>query len=175
LYVHEFPLTDLKLTFGLSQIHDLSEVLNDKIVLPDHHDYAAIKSSYYSLQAQELSPACVVRPTSTKDVVTAIKALVSHDVPFAVKGGGHSLNAGAANIESGVTIDLRSLNEISLNEDHTIVSIGGGAKWIEVYSYLDQFGLAVAGGRVGDVGVAGLVLGGKAVVFFCFPLCVGRM
>ncbi|KAL1964865.1 hypothetical protein VTN77DRAFT_6367 [Rasamsonia byssochlamydoides] len=145
--------------------HHLSQVLPDKVILPNQAEYSAFKTSYFSQQEQELSPACVVTPSSTADVATAIQVLVAHDVPFAVRGGGHTLNAGAANIQSGITIDLRLLNQISLNEDQSVASVGGGATWDDVYSYLDQFGLAVAGSRDGQIGVGGLILGGGISYF----------
>jgi len=40
------------------------------------------------------------------------------------------------------------------------VTFGAGLKWIQVYEALDPHGLAVTGGRVPSVGVAGLLLGG---------------
>lgn len=81
------------------------------------------------------------------------------------------MNAGAANIDSGVVIDLRSIRTITAKaldtgEGKTIVSIGTGAKWGEVYEYLDPLRLATMGGRVSDIGVGGLTLGGK----FRFPI-----
>lgn len=82
------------------------------------------------------------------------------------------MNAGAANIDSGVVIDLRSMKTITANvvdmgaERATIVSIGAGARWGEVYSYLDPLKLATMGGRVSDIGVAGLTLGGKLPLSF---------
>ncbi|KAF7884129.1 uncharacterized protein EAF01_011552 [Botrytis porri] len=82
-------------------------------------------------------------------------------VRFAIRGGGHSLNAGAANIESEVTINLRALNKVAVNRKQTLVSIGGGARWGEVYSVVD----ATSGGRVADVGVGGLTTGG-GISFF---------
>lgn len=135
-------------------------MLPDKVILPSQPEYAAVKASYFSLQEREISPACVVTPKTTADVATAVQALVQHDVPFAVRGGGHALNAGAANVEAGVTIDLRGLNQISVNADQSVVSVGGGARWSEVYSSLEPLGLAVAGSRDEAVGVGGLTLGG---------------
>jgi FAD/FMN-containing dehydrogenase len=109
---------------------------------------------------QEITPACILTPTSSEDVALSVKALVSRGVEFAVRGGGHTLNAGAANIQGGVTIDLRRLNKTTLNDDQSIASIGAGSVWADVYQTLDPLKLAVAGGRAGDVGVAGLTLGG---------------
>ena len=79
---------------------------------------------------------------------------------FAIKGQTHAPAAGFANIEGGVTIDMINLNTVRLNADHSVASVGGGASWLDVYAYLEPFGVQVAGGRNGAVGVGGLTLGG---------------
>jgi len=69
----------------------------------------------------------------------------------------------AANIGSeGLTIDLSKLNDVSVSADHSLVSVGGGARWVDVYRTLHDLGLAAPGGRVANVGVGGLTLGGKS-------------
>jgi FAD/FMN-containing dehydrogenase len=103
----------------------------------------------------------MVAPTSAKDVALIIKILAKKQVAFAIRGGGHTLNAGAANINAGVTINLRSLNNVAVDVKKNIVHVGGGAKWGEVYPKLDALGLSTSGGRVSDVGVGGLSTGGK--------------
>lgn len=79
---------------------------------------------------------------------------------FAVRSGGHTTWAGAANIEDGVTIDLSKMHAVSYDEVENTVSIQPGARWGQVYEYLDEIGVAVAGGRAATVGVGGLILGG---------------
>ena len=79
---------------------------------------------------------------------------------FAVRGGGHMSFAGAANIEHGVTVDLGGMKQVIVSSDNTTTSVGGGARWVDVYQKLDALGLALSGGRVFDVGVGGLTLGG---------------
>ena len=58
--------------------------------------------------------------------------------------------AGSANIQGGVTIDLSSLNQVSVSKNRLVASVGPGARWGSVYSQLDAMGLAVAGGRVAE-------------------------
>lgn len=70
--------------------------------------------------------------------------------------------AGAANIQNGVTIDLSAMNTVSVSEDGCKTSAGGGARWQDIYLKLDAMDLAVSGGRVNDVGVGGLTLGGTS-------------
>lgn len=88
-----------------------------------------------------------------------------YQCPFAVKGGGHGAFTGASNIHNGLTIDLQLLNELRLSEDGTTTRVGAGNRWIDVYSYLAPKNRAVVGGRVAEVGVAGLTLGGGISYF----------
>jgi hypothetical protein len=77
-----------------------------------------------------------------------------------VVSGGHSSNEGASNVESGVTIDLHSLDEVTLVEDGSAVWLGPGARWGNVYAILEQHNLTVPGARLSHVGVGGFLLGG---------------
>jgi FAD/FMN-containing dehydrogenase len=77
-----------------------------------------------------------------------------------VRGGGHMPIPGYANTIGGVLIALTDLNTIQLSADKSSVSVGPGRRWEEVYAYLEPSGLVVLGGRVGIVGVPGLLLGG---------------
>lgn len=118
-------------------------------------------SGYWSIQESSLQPACVLRPTTAHAVSEALEIISNtRNCYFAIKGRGHAPAAGFANVDGGVTIDMTTLSSVSLNEDFTVASIGAGAKWLDVYDYLDGSGVQVAGGRNGNVGVAGLLLGG---------------
>lgn len=124
-----------------------------------------------------MEPSCVISPQNSKDVAASIRVLTSKtfvhsgqpQCQFAIRGGGHTPWAGSANIDSGVTIDLSAMNTVSINPSHTIVSAGPGNRWIDVYSHLDPLGLSVPGGRISDIGVAGLTTGGK-IAFSVTPL-----
>ncbi|KIX10209.1 uncharacterized protein Z518_01290 [Rhinocladiella mackenziei CBS 650.93] len=80
---------------------------------------------------------------------------------FAVRSGGHNSNPGFASVgDSGVLLDLGSLNQITLSKDKDFVSLGPRAKWDQVYGELEKNKLTVVGGRVVGVGVGGLIIGG---------------
>ena len=149
------------------QCKALSLALGNKVSYPTSSTYAQSASSYWSKQEESLTPSCIVTPTSTDDVVTVVKTLTLLDnggLPeskFAIRGGGHTPWAGSANINDGVTIDLRSINTITVNQDKTVASIGAGAIWGDVYRTVDLLGLAVVGGRGSSIGVGGLLTGGK--------------
>jgi FAD/FMN-containing dehydrogenase len=53
-----------------------------------------------------------------------------------------------------------NLTTLALSEDHSSVTLGPGHNWGAVYSYLEAYDLAVAGGRLAPVGVPGLLLAG---------------
>lgn len=68
---------------------------------------------------------------------------------------------GAANIDSnGVLVSTSGLKSLTLSDDQATVSIGAGSKWVDVLNFLEPYGLATVGGRVGLVGVSGYTLGG---------------
>jgi len=116
---------------------------------------------YWSNQQTETSPACRILPKSAKDVAAAFLVTKFLSCPFAVKSGGHGAFAGASNIQDGVTIDLRNVDEIEVNKDRNLTHVGTGNTWGDVYSKLDPQKLSVVGGRVAAIGVGGLTLGGE--------------
>jgi FAD/FMN-containing dehydrogenase len=99
------------------------------------------------------------------DVSIGLLSLRVANCRFAVKSGGHGPFYGASNINGGVTIDLLNMNQISVSADKTQTLIEPGNRWVDVYSYLQPKGLTVIGGRVSDIGVGGLTLGG-GISFF---------
>jgi FAD/FMN-containing dehydrogenase len=79
--------------------------------------------------------------------------------PFAVKGGGHSTNPGFSST-LGVHISMVRFNQVIINRAASLVEVGAGLIWDDVFQKLDGTGLNVVGGRVSGVGVAGFTLGG---------------
>ena len=133
--------------------------LQAQVLVPTDANYVTCQDSYWSNSAK-LKPACVVRPRSADEVSLTLKTLIAAGQKFAVRSGGHTQFAGSNNIEGGVTIDLGLLNSTRFNEADETVDLGPGARWREVYDELHKYGRVVAGGREGNVGVAGLILGG---------------
>ncbi|WPG99208.1 Hypothetical protein R9X50_00201900 [Acrodontium crateriforme] len=82
-----------------------------------------------------------------------------------MRSGGHAPFQSSASIVEGVTIDLQSLNQVTVSADTKTVNIGPGNRWGDVYARLAPQGLATSGGRVASVGVGGLVLGGGVSYF----------
>jgi FAD/FMN-containing dehydrogenase len=127
---------------------------------PFNNTYKTSLNSYWSAQEEALTPTCIYSPTNANQVAQAVAALSKGGCQFAVRSGGHTPNAGAANIDTDVTIDLSGLNQISLSSDNTLASVSPGQRWGAVYTQLAQYGVAIAGGRGSSIGVGGLTLGG---------------
>jgi FAD/FMN-containing dehydrogenase len=117
-------------------------------------------------------PACVLRLQCAEEVPTAITILGRNEtVKFAIRGGGHNISPGFKNSEDGVTIDLASINSFQLSTDQSTVSIGSGARWQQVYKFLNKTGLSVQGSRSGDIGVSDFSTGGiipTSSLLLCF-------
>ena len=47
-----------------------------------------------------------------------------------------------------------------LNDTNAIVKVEAGAKWVEIYEYLEPLNWMVVGGRLSDIGAGGFLLGG---------------
>ena len=67
---------------------------------------------------------------------------------------------GASSITNGVLFSMNKMSSMSFANGKKIAQLGPGGRWGDVYNWISPFGLAVAGGRFGPVGVSGLLLGG---------------
>ncbi|KAA8649446.1 FAD-binding oxidoreductase [Aspergillus tanneri] len=101
----------------------------------------------------------IILATSAEDISVAMKLAVDIQLDVAVRGGGHSHFA-ASSTDGGIVIDLRNMNNVTINEATNVVTVQGGALWSDVDETLGQKGLAAVGGTVNHTGVGGLTLGG---------------
>lgn len=123
------------------------------------------KKDFYTSSAW-LGPACVFEPSDSYQMADAVLTMQNHSSPFALRGGGHMPIADAANINStGVLLSTYGLSQVQVSEDRKTVNIGPGNHWSDVYKGLEPYGLTVVGGRLGVVGVPGLLLGGGVSYF----------
>ncbi|KAJ4400379.1 hypothetical protein N0V91_008735 [Didymella pomorum] len=140
-------------------------LLGFEVLFEESTRYTTFTGAYRSAQQADVNPYCIFKPSSAKQVSTAVLVSRLTRCPFAVKGGGHAAFEGASSIGGGITIALEELNEIKVTADKQSVDVGPGNGWGQFYSELEKNGVAVVGGRVSDVGVSGLTLGG-GISFF---------
>jgi FAD/FMN-containing dehydrogenase len=105
------------------------------------------------------SPALVVQPRDTADVVAAVDFARHRGAAVAVRGGGHNI-AGTALADGGVTIDMSRLRAVSVDPERRVATVQPGCQLGDVDRAAQEHGLATPLGFVSEVGVAGLTLGG---------------
>ncbi|KAK8022392.1 FAD-binding domain-containing protein [Apiospora rasikravindrae] len=118
------------------------------------------KPLFWAQQQQSAQPACLVYARSADEIATLIGTARSTGCPFAVRGGGHSDIPGASNIDGGITVNMAGLSGVVVDEAAGVARVGAGAKWGDVFTELEKTNRTVVGGRLRDVGVGGLLLGG---------------
>ncbi len=104
-------------------------------------------------------PAVVARPLDAADVAIAIRFASDHDLPLAVRGGGHNV-AGLATTDGGLVLDLALMRRVTVDPGARIARVQGGATIADLDSATQRHGLAAPMGVVSETGVAGLTLGG---------------
>ena len=77
----------------------------------------------------------------------------------------HTPFKGAATLDQGVVIDLSRLPSAGLSRDGKTMTVSPARRWDDLYEELDPLNLTVIGGRVAGVGVGGLVLGCKSLLY----------
>ncbi|XEV04176.1 hypothetical protein FSHL1_009463 [Fusarium sambucinum] len=133
--------------------------LGDKVVTNGQTLWSNRIDSYWSISAA-LEPDCMVLPTTAEDVSKIMKVITKNQCQFGIRGGGHGNFALSNSVDEGITVDFGYINGTTYDEEKNIVSVGPGGHWQDVYDTLIPYGLAVAGGRAGTVGVGGFVTGG---------------
>ena len=131
--------------------------LSDRIVGPDDPTYDEARAVHNGMIDRR--PAVLVTCSSADDVARCVAFGEAHDVPIAVRGGGHN-GAGLGVVDEGLVIDLGGLKDVVVDSEANTVRVGGGCTWGEVDSVTSQYGRATPSGIISTTGVGGLTLGG---------------
>jgi FAD/FMN-containing dehydrogenase len=104
-------------------------------------------------------PAVIARPRGAADVIACVQFGQSHNLPVAIRGGGHNI-AGRCVCDEGIVIDFADMRGIRIDPVAKTARAEPGVRWTEFDRETQAFGLATTGGTIGDTGIAGLTLGG---------------
>lgn len=133
-----------------------------RLVTPDTpEEYQLLNDSYLSGFESDLLPACIYLPKSKEEVATFVRTIqpfVSSGVKFAVRAAGQQPLPGCANVQDGITVDLRDLQGIEFQDG--VVRVAAGERWGNVYKFLEPLGLGVTGGKSTSCGIGGLATQG---------------
>jgi FAD/FMN-containing dehydrogenase len=135
----------------------LAEQLRGGVITPAHSDYDAARRVWNGMIDRR--PALIARCADSDDVATAVRYAIDHDLPLAVRGGGHNV-AGTAVCDDGLVVDLSPMRAVRVDESKRTVHVQGGATWADVDRVTAPLGLATTGGVVSETGVTGLALSG---------------
>ncbi|KAJ3578650.1 hypothetical protein NPX13_g1910 [Xylaria arbuscula] len=137
--------------------------LRDRLITPNDTAYTSEVNSWWAKNGRQRAD-CFILPQTSKEVAITLTVLTDHNLcgsnfSIAVRSGGHSAT-GSSSTNNGVTIDLSHMNTTTYDPETNIASIQPGGKWQNVYKDLIEYSVTVTGGRDGDVGVGGFLLGG---------------
>jgi hypothetical protein len=104
-------------------------------------------------------PLLIARCASSADVARTIAFAREHDVPLAIRGGGHN-GGGLGSVDDGVVADLSLMRSVTVDPESRTARVDGGCTWADVDQATQGHGLAVPCGIISTTGVAGLTLGG---------------
>ncbi|TLD08232.1 uncharacterized protein PgNI_07240 [Pyricularia grisea] len=131
-----------------------------EIVRPLTAKWTGEQLEYWSTGCGKLHPSCILYPKNAQEVAAIVEALRETNETFAIKSGGHNPNLYFASIDGGPLISTGSLNQVELDTATETAKLSPGNRWDEVADKLDGSGYSIVGGRLGNVGVGGYMLGG---------------
>ena len=143
---------------GEATVQELRDATRGEVLTPGDEGYAEACAVWNGAHSGR-RPALIVRCTGPADVIAAVGFARSHDLPIAVRGGGHSV-AGFSTCDGGIVIDLGQMRSVRVDPETRVAHVGGGATWGDVDHETTVHGLATTGGLVSTTGVSGLTLGG---------------
>jgi hypothetical protein len=135
----------------------LRQHISGEVVLPNEHGYDAARQILNG--RIDRHPALIVRCRSARDVAQAIVFARDHQLPLAVRGGGHN-TAGLAICDDGLVVDLTLMKQVAIDPVARIARVEPGVLHDEIVLAAQAHGLATPTGTCATVGVVGATLGG---------------
>ena len=136
---------------------ELGGSFGGELIGPEDAGYDAARALYNAMIDRR--PAVIARCADVADVGAVIGFARKHELPLAVRGGGHN-GGGLGSVDDGVVADLSLLDMVSVDPDSRTVRVGGGCTWGRVDAVTHEHGLAVPAGVISTTGVGGLTVGG---------------
>jgi FAD/FMN-containing dehydrogenase len=100
------------------------------------------------------TPALVVQPTGTADIVASVNFARDQRLALSVRGGGHNIG-GTALADGGLTLDMSRLRGVVVDPEARTVTVQAGCLLGDVDRETQLHGLATPLGFISEVGVGG--------------------
>jgi FAD/FMN-containing dehydrogenase len=138
-------------------IRDLEAHLLGELIRPAHDDYDAARKVHNL--GVDRHPALILRAADAADVIRGVTFAREHELPLAVRSGGHSM-AGHGTVDGGLVIDLGRMQGLSIDPETRVAWAQPGVRWGTYAQQADAFALGTTSGDTSSVGIGGLTLGG---------------
>jgi FAD/FMN-containing dehydrogenase len=139
------------------QLAGLSSRLECPVITAGGQDYESARRVWNGMIDRR--PSMILRPASIADVMQAVRFVRENQLPFSVRGGGHSVS-GKSVADGAVMIDLSRMKAVQIDPAGQSAVVQGGITWGEFDKAAESYRLATTGGVISSTGVAGLTLGG---------------
>jgi hypothetical protein len=130
--------------------------LQGHIVLPGDPDYDQDRLLFY--RNFNSYPTMIIYCAVESDVAIALQLAQQSSLAFTVRSGGHCTAGFSAG--SGALIDVSELNDVSIDAENLVASVGCGCPFSKFSSAMQLQGMHVPIGECEDVCVGGFVQGG---------------
>lgn len=141
----------------LAPFGELRQNMRGPLILQGDDDYDAARAVYNAMIDRH--PAAIARCADVGDVVQAVNFAREHQLPLAVRCGGHN-GGGLGVVDDGLVIDLSLMKGTRVDPRERTVRVGGGCVWGDVDHATHAYGMATPSGIISTTGVGGLTLGG---------------
>jgi FAD/FMN-containing dehydrogenase len=135
----------------------LRQRLAGEMILPGDVAYDSTRRVWNA--AYDRYPAVIVRARDAADVIQAVRFARQHELPLAVRSGGHSM-AGHGAVDGGVVVNVAGMKGLSIDPERGVAWAQPGLTAGEYGEQAQVYGLATPFGDAGTVGISGLTLGG---------------
>lgn len=142
---------------GDAALARFAEKLQGELILSDHPDYEDARHVHN--HREDRYPAAIVRVADAQDVTATIKFARAHDLPIAVRSGGHDVG-GRSTVDNGIVIDLSLRKGVQVDVERRVARAGAGLRAGEYIQQLEPYGLVSPVGDAFTTGLTGLTLGG---------------
>ena len=136
---------------------DLATQMQGRLVTPADSDWDAVRQPFNV--TADLRPEAIALPRDADDVIAAVAYAREQGLRVAAQATGHNAKP-YGSLEGALLVDVRELQEVSVDPAAQRVRVGAGVKWERVAPLLAEHGLAALHGSSPDVGIAGYSLGG---------------
>ncbi|HET9519452.1 MAG TPA: FAD-binding oxidoreductase [Candidatus Limnocylindrales bacterium] len=131
--------------------------LSGAVVRPDSPEFDTVRQIHN--RAFDKRPLVIVRAADASDVVKTVRFAALNGLELAVRAGGHSI-PGYSVTEGGVMLDLSTMKGLHIDAERRLAWAQPGVTAGEYTTAAAAHGLATPFGDTGNVGLAGLTLGG---------------